>query len=370
MAEGVRRGVLTAGLVLACTIALAPAPSRAQSPDPAPTWALGFDADIFHESRAPLVTRIGGWIDASYEDSDLGGTTRSINVNHANVFADTRFRERWQLFVEGEFEYETALGGFEEEREYEIEQIYGAYRPSDRWRLRLGKFNTPFGFWTPVHWAILMDTIQPPLYEGLRLTPEQQQGFEIRGRSFPSWIEGHDLELRYLAFAGYGSGSALLDESGTDGLSFGADLRATLDGTDFAGVSVYQQDRQLAFDRRERSLVLYGQTELLPSLLLRGEYVHQIRERAPVPAPIARRADLAYVKLRWSPIERTYLNYRFDWGDDDTGGATSKHYVHTWTLGVEPLDGLRLKLEYATHELRQGTRPDFQYWGVSLGYLF
>jgi hypothetical protein len=322
------------------------------------------------QGDAILATRIGGWLDASYEDSDLDGTTRSINLNHLNLFVDTRYRQRWQLFFEAEFEYETALGGFEEEREYEIEQLYVRYRHSEAAQLRVGQFNMAFGFWTPVHWTILMDTIQPPLHDGLRLTPEQQNGVELSGHFLPDLGADRDAELRYSLYAGYGRDSAPLDESGTDGLSLGGDLRLTVDDAWFLGASAYQQERDLDFDdRTERSLILYGQAILPARLLLRGEYVHQRRERDRR-TRLARDIDIAYAKLRWDLDERVYLNYRFNWGDDDTGDDTQKHYVHSFTLGYQPIDQLWLKLEYADHELRSGPRRDFKYWGISLGYLF
>ncbi len=361
-------GRLLAGVCLGLAL-LTAAAVRADEPGAdGPRWVVGRSAEVL-QGDAPVATRVGGWLDASYEDSDLDGSTRSLNLNHLNLFADTRSGHAWQLFVEAEFEHEPDVEGFEEEREYELEQLYVRYRAGDAAELRLGRFNTAFGFWTPVHWTILMDTIQPPLHEGLRLTPEQQSGLELAGQLLPDLGPDLDGELRYALFAGYDSEGALLDGT-ADGLSLGGDLRLTVDDDWLVGISAYQQDRDLALDdRRERSLVLYGQAPLPGRLLLRGEYVRQRRERARS-GRLARDIDLAYAKLRWDLHERAYLNYRFEWGDDDTGDITQKHHVHRLTLGYRPDDHLRLKLEYADHALRGGPREDFRYWGVSLGYLF
>jgi hypothetical protein len=311
---------------------------------------------------------VGGWFDASYEDNDLSGETRSLNANHVNGFLDTRYRERWQLFFEAEFEYETDLVGYAEEREYEVEQVYARYRHSDALELRAGKFNTPFGIWTPVHWSILMDTIRPPLHEGLRITPEQQNGFGLSGRWLPLDRLG-DPELRYTAFAGYGSDSEFLDESG-DGWSGGADLRVLAREDRFVGVSYYQQRRDFGpRDRGERSIDLYGQASLPGNLLIRGEYVMQSRDRR-VPGASSRDVDLTYLKLRWRFHPKAYLNYRFNWGDDDSGASTVVRRIHTLTLGFQPRPSIRLKLELARHDFRDDDREDFLYWGASIGALF
>jgi hypothetical protein len=337
---------------------------------PGARWRIGRSPDVFRPDEPVLTTRIGGWADASYEDNDLPSSTRSLNLNHANLFLDTRYGERWQLFGEFEFEHETDLSGFDEESEYEVEQLYGRYRWSDALQLRVGQFNTPFGYWTPVHWSILMDTLDVPLHEGLRITPEQQSGLELSGNSLVHSLAGRDAELRYSLYLGYGSDTELLDHSQTRGPSFGADLRLTsADDVSFLGVSLYQQKRDLERDRTERSVMLYGQLPLAGPLLLRGEYVHQRRDDRTQPG-LAREIDIAYAQLRWQLSGRSYLSYRFNWGDDDGGGAAEKHYVHAFTLGFQPTERLRLKLEYADHELRHGPRRSFRYWGASIGLLF
>jgi hypothetical protein len=350
-----------------------PAPARSDSgPPPGPRWSIGTGPEVFRPAERVLTTRVGGWFDASYEDNDLSDSTRSLNLNHANVFLDTRYTERWQLFAEFEFEHESDLGGYEAESEYEVEQLYGRYRWSDALGLRAGVFNTPFGIWTPLHWTILMDTIQAPLHEGLRVIPEQQSGLELAGQRLLQGLPGHDAELHYSVFVGYVNQTALFDASDTDGTSVGADLRLVVDDAWLLGASIYRQERDLARDRVERSLALYAQAPLGSRLRVRTEYVHQARDRHTRPG-FARDVDLAYAELRWQLPWTAYLNYRFNWGDDDSEEEkrpTQKHYIHSFTLGFEPREGLRLKLEYADHELRHGPRRSFRYWGASIGYLF
>jgi hypothetical protein len=358
---------LWAGLVLpafALLLCLS-APARA-----ADRFRIGRGPEVFSPDEDVWTTRIGGWFDASYEDNDLSDSTRSINLNHFNVFLDTRYRDTWQVFFEGEYEYESDLVEYLEEREWEVEQAYVRYRRSDALRLRVGRFNTPFGIWTPIHWSILMDTIRAPLHEGLRITPEQQNGFELAGHWLPENLIGGRLELRYSLFAGYGSNGELLKSTDSSGWSGGADFRVLVREDRFLGASYYQQQRDLEpSDRSERNFVLYGQVALPANLLLRAEYVKQLRDRHARPN-YPRDIDITYVKLRWHFDPRAYLNYRFNWGDDDTGPTNTVRRIHTWTLGIQPRPWLKLKFEYADHDFRDDVREDFSYWGASIGATF
>jgi hypothetical protein len=76
-------------------------------------WHVGVGPDVLQEAGEDPATRLGGWFDASYEDSDAQGDAGG--PNHLNLFGDTRWRN-FQAFVEGEYERETDLAGFEEER--------------------------------------------------------------------------------------------------------------------------------------------------------------------------------------------------------------------------------------------------------------
>lgn len=346
------------------------APTDVLAQDTGLDWKIGRTPEV-HDPADPNVvsTRVGGWVDASYQDNDLDGSTRSLNLDHLNLYFDTRWRDRVQLFLEVEFENEPAVTGFGEEREYEVEQIYARYTWSDRLSLRVGQFNTPIGYWTPIHWSILMDTIRPPLHEGYRAIPEQQIGAELSGRLFPGAILGHDVELGYALYGGYGGSHDPFEQPGTEGLSHGIDLRLSLEEKYLLGTTYYAQRNAEQDDRNERNWMLYGQATLPGRLTWRAEYLHQIRDRHVRPA-LSPRIHLAYTALRWDALEKAYLAYRFDFGDDDTTGVTIEQHVHTVTLGLRPLRDVRIKLEWSHHDFRDPGREDFQFWGVSVGYLF
>ncbi len=345
------------------------APASADDQTSRTSWAIGRTPEVFAPGRATWATRVGGWVDGSYEDNNLPTSHQFLGLNHLNLFFDTRYQERVQLFLEVEYEHESDIGGFASEREYEVEQLFVRFKHSDAFALRAGKFNTPFGFWTPLHWSILMDTIQAPLHEGFRAIPEQQHGVELSGSFFGNWVDGHDTEFRYSVFSGYGGQGELLDEAGTDGWSYGSDLRATLDERHFIGVSLYHQERDLPLDRSEGNMMLYGQVVPFQDWTLRGEYLRQKRDRNTV-AALSRNINIAYVKLRWDFHERMFVNYRWNWGDDDSSGVSTDHHIHTLTWGVQPRPNVRIKIEFANHLYLKSGRRDFQSWGISAGFLF
>ena len=330
-------------------------------------WTVGRTPDVF--SGDGLATRVGGWADASYQDNDV--ESESVNVNHFNLFFDTRLGNRWQAFLEIEFENEPGVRGFEEEREYEIEQAYGRWNSSDALGLRVGQFNTPFGIWTPVHWSILMDTITEPIHEGTRVTPEQQVGAEIAGRLFLRTGQENDTELSYSLYTGYGDHTEAFERQGTDGPSIGADLRLRMRESDLVGISLYQQRREQedARDRTERSVMLYGEWRPVERLQLRTEIFRQLRDRHVGPG-LSRRINIGYVSGRWDFTPRTYLSYRYGYGDDEGEGSSDERHTHTITLGFRPTSATRVKLEYAGNEFRGTDRRDFHFWGVSVGILF
>ncbi len=381
----VRRATLALLIGLLPTFALADGghPSASERPDefpranasvPEPSlpdaraggWRVGRTPGVFRQDG--LATRVGGWLDASYQDSDV--RSESLNLNHLNLYFDTRLGNRWQAFLEVEFENEPEVRGFEGEREYEVEQLYGRWMASDGFGVRVGNFNTPFGIWTPLHWSILMDTITEPIHEGTRVTPEQQVGVELAGRVFlRDWIE-NEAELSYSLYSGYGDDTAVFGDQETEGPSLGADLRLRYSSSLF-GLSLYQQRREQEGleERSERSVMLYGEWRPLDPLTLRSEIFRQLRDQN-VREGVSRRINIGYVAARWEFTDRIYLAYRYNYGDDEGEDVSDERHTHTVTFGLRPRPWLRLKLEYARTEFLHTDRRDFHYGGISIGIPF
>jgi len=319
------------------------------------------------DSSSDWSVRIGAWADASYLDDDLSGDDSSVALNHVNLHVDTRWRDRWQLFLETEYEYEPDLAGLDSETEFEIEQAYLQFNHDDRLHVRWGRFSTPFGYWNPVHWAINVDTIEAPIFEENRLIPEQQIGIDVFGSFFPGDLDGQDVQLDYSLYAGYAASG--LNPGNPRGWTGGGDLRLRFADRYMVGTSFYAQQNSDEDDRNERNVMLYGQLDLPFALTFRSEYLLQFRDGKTKP-DFSRNIGIFYAKLRWDLTSRTYLNYRFSYGDDDRFGQTDDHRIHTATFGYRPISRLRIKLEYARHEFAASSNPDYDAWGAWLGVLF
>jgi len=369
-------GALFLSLAFVCAD---PAPARAQEN---PQQKLEVEEDLNATASLPATLtematftdrfggehRVGFWMDASYRDTDIKGEGSSLTYNHVNVQLDSRW-DRWQSFIEAEFENIPNFTGGSNEREEEIEQIYLQYNHTDGLRVRGGRFNTPFGYWTPIHWSILMDTIEIPIHEKNRLVPEQQFGVRLFGDHFPKWFAKVDTELSYSMYAGYGDESWGEPNPGNQDGSFGMDARILLDENFLAGLSHYRQKNADWNERRENSTMVYGEFSFLEDWLFRTEYLHQRRDHRRQ-ASFNREIDIVYAKLRWDLTDYLYANYRFTYGDDDQPGFTSKETIHTTTFGIRPTSTILVKCEYSAHDYRSSSLEDYNFWGLSVGYLF
>ena len=345
-------------------IALA-APAASDPPAPPYGWDLASDVDWLGLQVDRV--HVGAWLDASFRDSDLDGEGSNLAVNHLNGFVDVRLEERWQFFAESEFEYQPAVGGLERESEVELEQAYVNYAPSDALEIRVGRFSTPFGYWTPVHWSISTDTVVAPLHEERRFVPEQQIGARLHGAYFLRPRGPLDLQLDYSLFGGYSSDD--MDNEPAAGSSLGGDLRVSDAELGFLGVSLLTQEAEVVSGsprRRETSSVLYAELTLPWHFLLRGEYVTQRRSGHD---GVPRYRHAGYAKLRWE-YQDFYANYRLERADDEEFGRDAVHWVHRWTLGYSPRPRVRLRAEFAHHELQHGAAPDFDSWALWLGVFF
>jgi len=330
-----------------------------------PRFVVGRSPTLFQRHPDAIATRIGLWFDGSFVDNDQ--QSGSVDLNHFNVLLDTRWRSL-QAFVEVEYEREVGRDGGEEEEEFEVEQAYLRFRPRDAFSLRVGRFNTPAGIWFPIHWSILMDTIEKPPHAAKDLLPEQQLGLELAGTLFPAWLQPLDGHLDYALFAGVGNDR--LDQDDVEGVTVGADLRMRLRERWLVGATAYRQKNDTAKDRSEHNLLVYGEATLPGALTVRAEYLHQRRER-PDGARWARTLDVGYAKLRWDFARRFYANYRVSYGDDDgDDGTTTEQLVNTFTLGIQPIPAVRVKLEYSIHDFSGRGAEDFRFWGTSVGVRF
>lgn len=107
---------------------------------------------------------VGGYATASLTAFD--DARDRFAVDDLSLFATARFTDRLRLFAEVELEDLVTVDGdgFHSGSDLvALERLYLEVEPRLDWRLRVGKFLTPFGIWNLVHAAPLVWTTTRPL---------------------------------------------------------------------------------------------------------------------------------------------------------------------------------------------------------------
>ncbi|MCP4039658.1 MAG: hypothetical protein GY733_22130 [bacterium] len=309
-------------------------------------------------------TRLGGWIDFRYGDSTKRGSDPQLDAHHFYLYLDSRLDKQWSSFAELEFEHAPHFDGGDGQGEIKLERLYIQYRNDAHLKVQLGKFNTPFGYWTPVHWAILQDTIQKPIHEDNAYVPRKQVGFRFFGDAFEGTLAEMPMHVDYSAWLSSGTELFGTDEPEDGSLGIGADLRLRLDDAWLFGASTYRQKNPRFDDRQEQSFMLYADVEISREFVLRGELFHQQRGGG------YSSRTAGYAKLRWDFADRMYANLRVGLGDDDKRGNGDSHQETVLTLGYSPIPNVRMKLEWAYNRFDAPTAEDFHGWGFYTGFFF
>ncbi len=319
-------------------------------------------------SRLMEKTRFGGWLDLLYLDSDRTDARKHFDLHHLYVYFDTSISERWRLFGEVEFGHAPHLEEGDNKGELKLERGYAEYYYSDWLKARFGKFNTPFGIWTPTHWAIYVDTVARPIHEDNKYVPVKSVGVEILGNPAVKFSTDHFVEINYSLFVSNGGEYEGTDDPEDDDLGGGMDLNFRFDETYLLGFSLYtRKNASPSFGtpgRRETSFMAYGEAELPFNLLVRGEMMIQDRSEGD------RTVDAWYGKVKWKFREDAYLNYRYGSGDDEKRADGGRQRVHTFTVGYWPLPEIRLKAEISLHDFKDPSLEDYTEWVAWLGCVF
>ncbi len=309
-------------------------------------------------------TRLGGWLDFVYGDSNRGGQDPWFDVNHFYLYFDMRIDEHWQALAELEFEHAPHFEGAEGRGRLQLDRAYIQYNHSQRLHSRLGKFRTPWGYWSPIHWAILVDTIQEPIHEDNQYVPNKQVGVQLFGDLFDGFLGGTSVSVEYSSWVSNGSEWFATNKPRDGKFGYGVDLRGTFAERLLLGISSYLQHNPDQSDRRELSFMAYADLQLPCQLVFRSEFMHQSRDEG------FSNVWAGYAKLRWDFREDAYLNYRFDIGDDDKLAAGNRRIQNVVTLGYSPIANVRFKAEWARNTFRKGVAEDYDFWGLFVGIFF
>lgn len=297
-----------------------------------------------------------GWADVQAQHDSRADQPDYIDVAHVYLLVNANVHDHWSLFTEVELEHLPHLEGEGSMGELKMERAY-LERSAPSWRLRAGKFNTPFGVRVPTHWLLLTPMLAKPIHEDNGYVPNKSVGVELHGH----WSLGIS-ELSATAF-----GSNGVENVGTnkpeDGLSgLGGDLSLNVASSYRLGVSAYRQARP-DLGHVERSGVAYAELFLPANLLLRGEFTRHWQG-----------SDAAlstwYVLGTYSVhrFDRLTVGYRFAQGADQRRAEGELHSIHSANLSLQVVDPVRLVLEQSLHHLEG--QPDYQSTTLWVGVSF
>ena len=314
-------------------------------------------------------TRVGGWVDFVYKDSDQKDFNQFFDLHHFYLYFDNRLNDYWQAFLEVEYEHIPDLKKSGSSGGLKLERGYIQYTYSDYAKVRLGKFNTPLGIWTPAHWAILVDSVAKPIHDDNQYVPRKSVGIELSGNRLFPLETSLDPLLTYSLYISNGPEISGTNSVSDNQLGAGVDANVRIGDRYLIGWSGNVQHNQAPAlsgkaGRREVSMMVYGEALLPYGVLVRGEYFSQNRGKGDPSL------DVIYGKVKWSFREKWYLNYRWNRGEDEKEGMGGKESVNTFTLSYWPLLNVRMKGEVSTHSFENSLVEDYSAWMFWAGYIF
>ena len=303
-----------------------------------------------------------GWLDTDFLGDDKPGSKPFIDAHHVYLIWDHQIDSRFRAYSEIEFEHSPSTG--DQKGEIKLERAYSEISLYKGLNFRLGKFSTPFGYWTPTHWAILVETVAKPLHEANKYIPPKSVGVEFFGQLFFG-----SQDVQWNAFVS--NGSEYIGTDKPDDRTFGGGIDARLniaEGKGFIGGSFYTQNNPSKGNRDEKNYVGYGGFELA-NFDVKGEYIIQSRSDA-TPASLLDDVTTFYLSGRYFVIPELAGGARIDGGDDDKSGAGEYHGVTSLFVNWMPVPRATAKVEYNIHRFGAASKDAYNSWALYFGLIF
>ena len=303
-----------------------------------------------------------GWLDTEFIGNNKEETNSYFDVHHLYLITEIFLEEGFSGFAELEFEH--APNTSSEKGEISLDRLYIQKDFSENLSLRAGKFGTPFGHWTPTHWAILVETITKPLHESNKYIPAKSVGLETFGIIF---LKEHELEWKlFLSNGSETDGTDKMDDVSFGG---GGDLRFIhSDGNSFLGTSYYHQHNPKYDGREEDSFVGYGGVTL-GEFDLRGEYIYQSRSDG-TSGLMYDDVSTYYITGKFQLNSDLALGSRYDDGDDERGLHFKAHTMTSLFFNWTPIPEIIGKIEYDFHHFDDDLSVDYNSWALYIGLVF
>lgn len=303
-----------------------------------------------------------GWMDTDFKSNDKPGNKPYIDAHHLYLITEARLQKGFRAFIELEIEHSPNTGS--DKGTVKLERLYSQIDIDTRFNVRIGKFNTPFGSWTPTHWAILVETVEKPIHENNKYVPPKSVGVEFLGRLFVG-----DNDIEWNAFFSNGTEFEATNKPADRTFGGGADARLNfLEGNAHLGGSFYNQHNPSKENRSENNFVGYGGFDA-GQFSFSSEYISQSRGEGDQ-GTVYEDVKTFYVNGKYYFKPEYALGMRYDSGDDDKSGAGDKHQISTFYFNWMPIPSVLGKAEYNAHSFDAPTKDDFNSWSLYFGLLF
>lgn len=326
------------------------------------------------ESSQPTL-KFFGWADFAYVGNDKKDNKPYMDLHHLYLIGEANIHKRLKFFSELEFEHIPQVGKstYDSEKntfkngsvgDIKMDRGYIQYQAHSNLGIRFGKFSTPFGYWTPAHWAILVETKNKPIHENNGYVPAKQVGMEFFGEKYLN----ETLNLSYNLYVSNGHETANADSPADKKPGYG--WRLTFAVLDDYGIGASGHYQQPGPDEKQNSMNIHFKADPNPMLSLQAEYIiHKHGKNA------KDTANMYYFNVKSEVQEGIFLGYRIDNGEDKKGaGGKSKWGKNLLTHNIytnwKPIAPVIVKLEYNMHKFKDDSDKDYNGWSGVLGVKF
>ena len=300
-----------------------------------------------------------GWVDGQYLDSDAPGQSSFFNFSHLYLSLEWNINPSFRALAEVEYEKLPRIGTTHKKAEILIDRAYLEYKHSQALKLRLGKFTTPAGIWKELHWSFTVDTTEEPIMEENAYVPQKSEGLGVFGSFFQPAGEWQYALLLVQSSEETGANEPV---DGARGL--GGDLNYSYKSDLKAGYSFYNYKDPARDQLRVNAWMVYLEWFFWKrQLLWRTEFL-RLKQTGEA------NLETFYSKLKLRLTAQSYVNYRYDSGDDKILAGGQKRITQTITLGYSPTPSVRIRLEYAHNRIDTSERPNIEQWSLWAGWIF
>ena len=291
-----------------------------------------------------------GYIDLEFE-YDTHKRLSTFDIHHFNLITTYSF-EQFRIFSEIEWEHGPKFESNESEGEIALERAWFEYLHSDRFKVRAGKFLTPFGFYNLIHDATptFLTTSLPFLYHkhnpfGVkkdRLYAKFYTGLQVSG----TVRNASGVRFRYTFGIGNGRGDEQFSADNDTNKSLIARLQVQSRRLEF-GLSHYRDRYETGLSGKARAREQATGVDLTVregGFQVRSEYARFRLESNDV-RPGFQHADSYYGQISYRIRDRVTPVLRYDRFDPDRGASNDAYRQWLVGLNISPHPQIYLKTE-------------------------